>query len=78
MAYDYICRLFVLQNPILKHRDLALHSKEKQCLSSGHEDRPVLSWLMLKGIPRIYSRTDKRPTVYVGWPDFSVFYEGSG
>ena len=35
-----------------------------------------LSWLRLKGIPRIYSRTDKRPTIEEGWPDFTVFWEG--
>jgi hypothetical protein len=35
-----------------------------------------LSWLMLKGIPRIHSRMDKRPTFEEGWPDFTVFYEG--
>jgi hypothetical protein len=40
------------------------------------EHNIFLSWLMLKGIPRIYSRTDKRPTIAAGWPDFSVFYEG--
>jgi hypothetical protein len=40
------------------------------------EHNIFLSWLMLKGVPRIYSRPDKRPTIAVGWPDFSVFYGG--
>jgi hypothetical protein len=34
------------------------------------------SWLMLKGIPRIYSRTDKRPTIESGLPDFAIFWDG--
>lgn len=40
------------------------------------EHNIFLSWLMLKGIPRIHSRMDRRPTIEEGWPDFTVFYEG--
>jgi hypothetical protein len=40
------------------------------------EHNIFLSWLMLKGVPRIHSRMDKRPTIEEGWPDFTVFYEG--
>jgi len=40
------------------------------------EHKIFLSWLMLKGIPRIHSRMDRRPTIEEGWPDFTVFYEG--
>ena len=35
-----------------------------------------LNWCKLNGIPRVYSRPDRRPTIEVGWPDFSVFYNG--
>jgi hypothetical protein len=41
------------------------------------EERKIfLNWCKLNGIPRIYSRPDKRPTIEVGWPDFSLFYGG--
>src|SRR5260221_4019807 len=40
------------------------------------EHKIFLSWLMLKGIPRIHSRMDRRPTIEEGWPDFTVFWEG--
>jgi hypothetical protein len=40
------------------------------------EHNIFLSWLMLKGIPRIHSRMDRRPTIEQGWPDFTVFWDG--
>ena len=40
------------------------------------EHKIFLNWCKLNGIPRVYSRPDRRPTIEVGWPDFSVFYNG--
>jgi hypothetical protein len=40
------------------------------------EHKILLNWCKLNGIPRVYSRPDRRPTIEVGWPDFSVFYNG--
>jgi hypothetical protein len=40
------------------------------------EHEIFLNWCKLSGLPRIYSRPDKRPTIETGWPDFSVFYGG--
>ena len=40
------------------------------------EHKIFLNWCKLNGLPRIYSRPDRRPTIEVGWPDFSVFYDG--
>jgi hypothetical protein len=40
------------------------------------EHKIFLNWCKLNGIPRIYSRPDRRPTIEAGWPDFSVFYGG--
>ena len=34
------------------------------------------AWLRLNEIPFIHSRMDKKSTIRVGWPDFSIFYEG--
>lgn len=33
-------------------------------------------WLNLNGIPFIHARTDKRSTIQVGWPDFTVIHKG--
>ena len=38
------------------------------------EHKIFLNWCKLNGIPRVYSRPDRRTTIEVGWPDFSVFY----
>ena len=40
------------------------------------EHKMFLDWCKLNGIPRVYSRLDRGPTIEVGWPDFSVFYNG--
>jgi hypothetical protein len=40
------------------------------------EHKIFLNWCKLTGIPRVYSRPDRRPTIAEGWPDFSVFYGG--
>jgi hypothetical protein len=40
------------------------------------EHKMFLDWCKLNGIPRVYSRLDRGPTIEVGWPDFSVFYGG--
>jgi hypothetical protein len=32
------------------------------------------AWLMLNEIPYVHSRMDKKSTIRVGWPDFSIFY----
>ena len=34
------------------------------------------AWLKLNQIPYLHSRMDKKSTIRVGWPDFSIFYEG--
>ena len=34
------------------------------------------AWLRLNEIPYLHSRMDKKSTIRVGWPDFSIFYEG--
>ena len=34
------------------------------------------AWLRLNEIPFIHSRMDKKSTIRVGWPDFSIFSEG--
>ena len=33
-----------------------------------------LNYCKLKGIARIHSRMDRRPTIEEGWPDFTCFY----
>jgi hypothetical protein len=40
------------------------------------EHKIFLNWCKLNGLPRIYSRPDRRPTIELSWPDFSVFYGG--
>jgi hypothetical protein len=40
------------------------------------EHKMFLDWCKLNGIPRVYSRLDRRSTIDVGWPDFSVFHGG--
>ncbi len=40
------------------------------------EHNIFLNWCKLNGLPRVYSRPDKRATIETGWPDFSVFYGG--
>ena len=44
--------------------------------SKIEEHRIFLNWCKLNGLPRIYSRPDRRPTIELSWPDFSVFYGG--
>jgi hypothetical protein len=34
------------------------------------------AWLRLNELPFIHSRMDKKSTIRVGWPDFSIFSEG--
>jgi hypothetical protein len=34
------------------------------------------AWLRLNEIPYVHSRMDKKSTIRVGWPDFSIFSEG--
>jgi hypothetical protein len=33
-------------------------------------------WLDLNGIPYIHSRMDKRSTIQIGWPDFTIVFKG--
>jgi hypothetical protein len=44
--------------------------------SKIEEHRIFLNWCKLNGLPRIYSRLQRRVTIELGWPDFSVFYGG--
>jgi hypothetical protein len=40
------------------------------------EHEIFLTWCKFNGLPRIHLRPDRRPTIEVGWPDFTVFYGG--
>ena len=44
--------------------------------SEGDDHDGFLNYCKLKGIARIHSRMDRRPTIEEGWPDFTCFYGG--
>jgi hypothetical protein len=44
--------------------------------SEADDQAGFLNYCKLKGIARIRSRMDKRPTIDEGWPDFTCFYGG--
>jgi hypothetical protein len=46
--------------------------------SEGDDQAGFLNYCKLKGIARIRSRMDKRPTIEEGWPDFTCFYKVRG
>jgi len=40
------------------------------------EHRTFSQWLDLKEIPYIHAQNHKRSTIQIGWPDFTIFYNG--
>lgn len=50
--------------------------EKAQARSERAEQKTFASWLGLRGLYYIQARTDKRSTIRVGHPDFSIFRAG--
>lgn len=41
------------------------------------EDHKIFSqWLDMKGIPYIHAQNHKKSTIKIGWPDYTILYQG--